>query len=751
MIQPEKYLDPNNAAPMITEGTWTEKERLAALDAYDIIGSLPESAFDDIARIAARTFDAPVALVSFVGEDSQWFKSEIGLGVKETARERSFCSYAILQKGLFVVTDATQDPRFACNPFVTGEAHLRFYAGAVLRTEAGLPLGTLCVLDRKARPDGPTQDQAEILEALARTVMRELEFRVERRILAVALATMDQGLMLIEADGRVPVINSRAAELLDLPADFVDSRPCFDAIIKFQQERGEFTVSAQELQQIIETQLAHGDRFDYERTRPNGTVLEVRTVPVAGGGVVRTFTDISARKAAENEVRRMANHDALTGLPNRAAFTERLNQALEAAENEGTTVSLLLIDLDEFKDVNDLLGHDAGDELLRQTAERLTAMVRPCDMVARLGGDEFAVIVVAPQTLDQTARFAGRLVDRLRATFEYRGRTLSTRASIGVAAFPDHHRDAVELMKDADIALYRAKAEGRTRAVVYDDHAREVMHQRVRIVHEVREGLARDQFLPFYQPKIDLRTGRVIGFEALARWRDPERGLQTPAYFGSAFADFEIAIAFGEMMIRRVAADMRSWTDQGLEFGTVAVNTSSAEFADPHLAQRLLKVLDDHRIPANKIEIEITESVFLDRSVGVITSTLKEFHDRGVKIALDDFGTGFASMMHLKNFYVDHLKIDRTFVRNIVDDEGDAAIVEAVVRLGRGLKLDVIAEGVETAAQAERLQTFGCDYAQGFFFAKPMPGARVPWFVKNANGVADRKRYRARVRTRAGA
>ncbi len=717
------------------ERDWTEQERLSALTSYDILGTLPESAFDDIARIAARTFDAPMALVSFVGEDSQWFKSAIGVEIRETSREISFCAHAIQKKGLFIVPDAREDVRFSCNPLVTGEPHIQFYAGAVLRTREGIPLGTICVLDRVARPDGPSEAQAEILEALARAVMRELEFRVERRFLNVALATMDQGLVMIEADGRVPIINARAAELLGLPAKFTETQPRFEEVVQFQRDSGEFVQAEHDVRRDIDKGIVHATRFDYERTRPDGTVLEVRTVPVAGGGVVRTFTDITKRKAAENEIWLMANRDALTGLPNRAAFTRELSDALANAEANGSTVSLLLIDLDEFKDVNDLLGHDAGDELLRQTASRLTAMVRPCDMVARLGGDEFAVIVGAPFTLADAARLAEHLVEQLRTTFEYEGRTLANKASIGVAAFPDHHRDAIELMKDADIALYRAKAEGRTRAVVYNDLARKAMHQRVQIVQEVRGALMQGEIIPYYQPKIEMQSGRIVGFEALARWKNPGSGLLTPAYFGSAFADYDIAVALGDAMIRGIAADLRSWLDRGLDCGTVAINTSSAEYSDPTLAHRFLQVFEGHHLPADRLEVEVTETVFFGRHPEMVLATLRHFRENGVRIALDDFGTGFASLTHLKHFPVDHIKIDQSFVRDMLADRGDEAIVEAVIGLGRSFNLDVTAEGVETEKHVERLQALGCNRAQGYFYAKPMPGTRVPWFIRNWNDI----------------
>lgn len=837
------------AALGVAEDGWTEQERLAALVSCDIVGSLPETAFDDIARIAARACDAPIALVSFIGEHTQWFKSEIGLGIRETPREIAFCSHAILQKGLFVVPDATADERFCCNPLVTGELHARFYAGAVLRTIHGLPLGTVCVLDRIARPEGLTEAQADTLEALARAVMRELEFRVERRFFEVALGTMDQGLLMIEADGRVPIINARAAELLELPPEIAQSRPLFSDLVKYQRDQGEFERADSDLRRDIDKGIIRAKRYNYERTRPDGTVLEVRTVPVAGGGVVRTFTDITTmraaeaavrsseerlqhalrasrmiawerdlktgytsrsenademlrmdsghffqfvervhpedrakmerlveiaasksgetmevryripdgpevwlgiraelpspermigitfdiadRKAAEEEIWRTANHDALTGLPNRAFFTRRLDEALEQAEAKGTTVSLLLVDLDEFKDVNDLLGHDAGDALLKETAARLVAMARDRDLVTRIGGDEFAIILVEPFTLDNASQFAELLVKELRAPFHYQGRLLSTKASIGVAAFPDHHRDALELMKDADIALYRAKEEGRSRAVVYSNAARAATEQRIRIAQEVRIALSRDQFVPFYQPKIDLQSGRIVGFEALARWQHPAKGLLTPAYFGSAFADAEIALLIGDKLIHQVALDLRSWLDEGLECGRVAVNMSSAEFADPHAAQHILGVLEQHDVPASRLEIEVTETVFLGQCAETVSSTLRRFHENGVRIALDDFGTGFGSLTHLKQFPVHHIKIDQSFVRDLVTDRGDAAIVGAVIGLGRSLGMEVTAEGVETAEQVEQLQALGCDHAQGYYYAKPMMGTRVPAFIRN--------------------
>ncbi|HEV7439148.1 MAG TPA: EAL domain-containing protein [Methylobacterium sp.] len=447
--------------------------------------------------------------------------------------------------------------------------------------------------------------------------------------------------------------------------------------------------------------------------------------------IVGITFDITDRKRAEARLWRTANHDPLTELPNRALFQARFKAALSEAERGGTGVGLLLIDIDDFKDVNDTLGHDAGDAMLKEMGARLAALIRPADTVARLGGDEFAVVLVAPYGLAEAAAFAERLVARLREPFRYRGRPLASKVSIGLAGYPAHHRLPDELMKDADIALYRAKSAGRNRVAVYAPEMRALTERRVAIAGEMREALAQGRIIPFYQPKVCLATGRIVGFEALARWQHPTDGIRAPGYFGSAFEDPELAKAIGACIIGHVAADMRGWLDSGLEFGRVAVNVSSAEFHQPDLAETMLGVLEAAGVPATRLEIEVTETVFLGRGSDCVSAILRRFHESGVTVALDDFGTGYASLTHLKQFPVDHIKVDQSFVRGLEQDGDDAAIVAAVIGLGRSLQTQVTAEGVETEGQADRLRAMGCDFAQGYRYAKPMIGTRIPWLVRS--------------------
>jgi diguanylate cyclase (GGDEF)-like protein/PAS domain S-box-containing protein len=454
--------------------------------------------------------------------------------------------------------------------------------------------------------------------------------------------------------------------------------------------------------------------------------LRARGEQAGSDRIVGVTFDISEHKEAEAEIWRSANHDALTGLPNRTLFQHRLEAALQDANKNGTSVSLLLIDLDDFKDINDTLGHDAGDALLQETARRLSSMVRGCDTVARIGGDEFAVLVVEPLKLENATRLGSLIAEMLRQPFIYQKRTLISRVSIGIAAFPDHDGNPAELIKDADIAMYQAKSQGRNRVVTYSPDMRSIIEQRVSLGRGMREAIASDDIVPFYQPKVCLTTGEIVGLEALARWQHPTRGILTPGYFGAVFEDHDIAASIGKKVIAKVAADVRSWLDQDLPFGRIALNLSPAEFSQSGIVDNLLRTLDWLKVPASYFEVEVTETVLLGRNSDNVSSALAQFRQQGVQIALDDFGTGYASLTHLKQFPVDHIKIDRSFVRDLEQDSDDEAIIAAVIGLGRSLQLQVTAEGVETHGQARRLRELGCDHAQGFLYAKPMAASQIP-------------------------
>ncbi|MBF9232686.1 putative bifunctional diguanylate cyclase/phosphodiesterase [Microvirga alba] len=457
-----------------------------------------------------------------------------------------------------------------------------------------------------------------------------------------------------------------------------------------------------------------------------GTSIEIGGVRHIMSGVV----DITERKAAEERVWRAASHDPLTGLPNRAFFQSRLEQTLAQAERSGNRVTLLLIDIDNLKTTNDTLGHDAGDLLIKKTATRLNRMMRECDTVARLGGDEFAIVVVEPFPLENVLTLAEQLLADLRRPFTYRDGVLASQASVGIASYPEHDRTPSELMRDADLALSAAKAMGRNRAVVYSTDMRDQLEQRATVARDIQEALRQGQIVPFYQPKIDLRTGKVVGFEALARWHHLDQGLLTPASFQTAFEEPELSIAVGEHILKQVAADIRGWLDQGIDCGRVAVNLSPAQFNWIGLAKRFLEIIHAAGVPTERLSVEITETVFLGRTASHVIAALKEFHDNGIRIALDDFGTGYASLTHLKQFPIDDIKIDQSFVKDLETDSDSAAIVMAVIELGTSLGMEVIAEGVERIGQTNLLREKGCSQAQGNLYSPPMSACQVAQFLR---------------------
>jgi diguanylate cyclase (GGDEF)-like protein/PAS domain S-box-containing protein len=446
----------------------------------------------------------------------------------------------------------------------------------------------------------------------------------------------------------------------------------------------------------------------------------------AHGRIILTVRDVTDEKTSEQRFRWTASHDALTGLANRALFQERLDAAIASAAASRGQVGLLLLDMDRFKQINDTLGHDAGDVLLKMFAERLQGIFRSEDTVARFGGDEFAVILPNLKTAQSLTNLTDSVLDRLREPFVYAGRILDCRASIGASVFPDHGPNAQELVKNADVALYSAKSAGRGTSIIFEPQLRADLQRRNMMIQTAREAVRCDRVIPYYQPKLDLANGSIIGFEALLRWRAPNGRIHLARAIHAAFEDLDVAAEISDRMIERTIADMRGWLDKGTAFEHVAVNASAAEFRRDNFAERVLDQLTRANIPTQCFQLEVTETVFLGRGAEYVHRALELLSSSGVRIALDDFGTGYASLRHLKQFPVDIMKIDRTFVRGMKSDPGDEAIIRAVINLGRSLGIKVVAEGIETQEQVEHLVRLRCDYGQGFLFSKAVPASRVP-------------------------
>lgn len=470
--------------------------------------------------------------------------------------------------------------------------------------------------------------------------------------------------------------------------------------------------------------------FESQLRRADGSIRDViissRIVDVEGmAHIISSAVDITDRKLVELHLSQLAMSDPLTGLANRSHFMTAADRAIRQCAETGGKVGVLLLDVDDFKQVNDTAGHDAGDALLRAVAARLQASVRPGDVVARLGGDEFAVMLSGLHEAADLQSILDRMMKKLGQPFSHAGRAVMCKASIGASLFPDHAEQVQELMKCADIALYEAKTRGRGRACLFEPSMLVAWEQEAGMIFRAREAVASQEIVPFYQPKVDLASGRIIGFEALLRWVRPNGEIIMPAAISAAFEYPDLAQAISGRMIGCVLQDIRAWLDQGLDIGHVAINLSGADLRNESFPDQLLASLAEANVPCPHIELEVTESVFLGRGAESVERALRTLSRAGIRIALDDFGTGYASLSHLKQFPIDVIKIDQGFVRDLQDDPDDAAIVRAVLNLSYSLGIKTVAEGIETTAQAEYLRTGGCHFGQGFLFSRAVPAHEV--------------------------
>lgn len=451
--------------------------------------------------------------------------------------------------------------------------------------------------------------------------------------------------------------------------------------------------------------------------------------------VIEREAQVVAQAELSEKLRHVAEHDELTGLPRRELFYRRLVKAMDEARQSGTQAALLFVDVDHFKQINDSLGHDAGDALLCGFAKRLRDIMRRTDTAARLGGDEFGLILGGIDRQEQMKDVVFSLNQRLQEPVSHRGRMIICKASIGVAVYPDHATDAKALMKCADLALGEAKL-ARGHAEIFRPRLLEEFDRQTDMLAVARQGLEAGRIVVHYQPKIDLNTNALVGFEALVRCQTDDDTIIMPDNFAQAFDDRELAVGISRRMISAVLDDIRTWVDRGLDFGHVAINTGAADFRSDTFAEMLLDEIESRGLEPHMIELEVTEGVFLGRGSQHVARALMVLSKAGMRIALDDFGTGYASLTHLKQFRVDVLKIDRSFVSGIGSNFDDTAIVRALIGLGESLGIATVAEGIESEAQADFVRKHGCDIGQGYLFGPAQPAECVPIMIERFDRAA---------------
>lgn len=449
---------------------------------------------------------------------------------------------------------------------------------------------------------------------------------------------------------------------------------------------------------------------------PEWTPQDIR---LANSVAIHLYLAVTQRRV-EAMMRYQASHDALTSLPNRLLFNDQLSLALASAQQDDEMLGVAFLDLDRFKLINDSLGHAVGDELLQEVARRLRACLRPCDAIARWGGDEFTLMLPHLHSAEDISHIAQRILDRLTSSFYLGEQELYITASLGIALFPYDGADVETLLKNADLAMYQAKQQGKNNYQIYHEGMAVQTLNHLALESDLRKALSRNELLLHYQPQIDLMTGAIVGVEALLRWQHPLLGFVSPAQFIPLAEESGIICTIGEWVLRTACQQQRAWQDAGLPPMRMAVNLSAQQFQQSNLATSILQTLKETGIEPQYLELEITESAAM-RDVQFTTSTLSQLVDLGVQIAMDDFGTGYSSLSVIKHFPLHTLKIDQSFVRDAPHNSSDVAIANTVVALGRGLGLKVLAEGVETAEQVEFLRSIQCDFAQGYYFSRPLP------------------------------
>lgn len=988
-----------------------ESERLAALADYRILDSAPEPVFDGFVQLAAQLCRTPIATITLLDADRQWFKAQIGLPFGETTRALAFCDHAIRAGDSLTIPDTLADLRFADNPLVTGPPFLRFYSGVTLMTPDGLALGTVSVMDHVPRQ--LTDDQLAALRLVAAQVMAQLEARktvmtlqdmvaerdhaaeilreehkkmaarategthaLERADAASRKAqqlyrllweTTTDAVLIMDADNFIQYANASVQSVLGHSPDTLTGKhlSCiqparlhaahlrgFEAYVKSgirtinwratettalcadgsekpveiafadvvvngmrlfvgffrdisERKRAEELIHASEQRfrnmfrkhksimllidpesgKIVDANLAAAEFYGYgedqlrsmvisqinvlseakireERKRalnqernefifphrlsngeirtveihssvidvgdrlllfsivqditerrqaeesmrlaslvyqnsseamavsdPDGTLIavnpaftnltgyapedvlgkstrmfsfglgdhseypEIRQAVQATGRWrgeiwshrkngeayaqwltinsifnedgsphrrVALFYDITQKKETEELIWRQANFDTLTGLPNRHMFLDRLVQEIKKAHRSEQTLALMFLDLDHFKEVNDTLGHDSGDDLLKEAARRLRTCVREADTVARLGGDEFAVVLSESKDQASVEHVAHNILKAMNIPFLLGAEKAYVSTSIGIKLYPRDATNGEALLKNADQAMYAAKNRGRDRFHYFAPFMQEEAQARMRLVRDLRGALANDQFRIVYQPIVNLADGSIHKAEALIRWQHPVRGLVSPIEFIQVAEDTGIIIEIGEWVFRQAAQQVAQWrVDHCADF-TISINTSPAQFHKDGISHHTWQdYLHAHGLPGESIVVEITEGLLLDASPA-ITDQLLAFRDGGIGVALDDFGTGYSSLSYLKKFDIDYIKIDRSFVMNLEAQSDDMALCEAIIVMAHKLGLKVIAEGVETAWQRDWLARAGCDFGQGYLFSKPV-------------------------------
>lgn len=713
-----------------------ERERLQALKSYYILDSPPEPSFDNLTALASIMFNAPIALISLIDENRQFFKSAIGISITESPRDSSFCAHSILNEQPLVVLDTHADDRFRTNPFVTGDPHIRFYAGAQLIGKDGMMLGSFSIVDCEPREQFTVTQRTALkrfaalaVQAMDHRLYPERIARVEHEIIdanerykLVTQATTD-GIWEWDCASDILYHSSRMQQILGLNA--VDDHISRDAWRSRIHPADRAAVAA-----AIERFRAKGaDSYqsEYRVRHEDGSWrwLLSRGVAVrnSAGDLVRVvgaISDITGPKVI----------DPLTGLHTRASLMDILDRRIQDGMQDGRTFALLFIDLDFFKRINSTLGRGAGDLVLVEFARRLSESLDSVGIAARITGDEFAVLLDSIAD-ENEARIQAEFIQSLLLTpFQVRDQQIAMTASIGIVIGADTYTRASDVIQYAEVARHESKSAEGTQIRIFTGKMHQDILRRLSLTSDLREALAAEALELHYQPKLDLNSLQVVGFEALARWKHPEHGFIPPNEFIALAEECDLILELGQWTLQKAIAQLAAWRAIDLVPGgvRVAINLSARQLSDRQLLPNLQMHLEKHSMPSTNFDLEVTEGVLIMDTKTAI-NILQGLKGLGFGLDLDDFGTGYSSLSYIQKFPFDSLKVDRSFIRDMEQSADRATLVRSIITLGHALNLKVIAEGIEKEEHLRMLKEMGCDYGQGYLFSKPLPPADVERFL----------------------
>ncbi|MDT8989977.1 PAS-domain containing protein [Curvibacter sp. APW13] len=594
------------------------------------------------------------------------------------------------------------------------------------RLERTRPNGRTHLIEgRPMRKDGEVVGFVTSYTDITEQKASERELRQQSNVFQTLVDNIPGGVSLFDADLKLRASNAEFARLLEFPPELFEGEPSLERFFRFNAARGEYGQGDTETQvQQLMARARLRQPHQFTRTRPNGTILEVRGLPLSDGGFVTIYTDVTEQHHAAAAIERLAHHDTLTGLANRYHLEARLDQMVADAHRRGSKLAVMFIDMDNFKGVNDTLGHAVGDRFLCEVAARLSDSVRASDVVARIGGDEFVVVLGALEQVQDATQVADKLIHALAQPIDIDAHTLHASASVGVCFYPQDGQDRGSLMQSADIAMYHAKSAGKGVYRCFEAAMMAATTHRQTLEHRLREAVRLRQFALHYQPQVDASGRHAVGVEALIRWPQADGSMVSPLEFIPLAEELGLIHQIGEWALQTACQDMAQWLQAGLQGLHVAVNLSAIQLGNPQLAQVVARVLERTELPASALTLEVTESAAMHDPETSI-ARLGAIRALGVRMAIDDFGTGYSSLAYLKRLPLDYLKLDRAFVQDLEIDSNDAAICAATIGLAHNLGLQVVAEGVETAAQHQYLAGLQCDSLQGYYFSRPLPAPSV--------------------------